>query len=43
MTTYNAPEEAKKFIDWLEDYSSCYATDQIFLLFGMDFNYMNAF
>lgn len=43
MPTFNAKERAEAFIPWLEDYSSCYATDQLFLLWGMDFNYMNAF
>jgi hypothetical protein len=43
MTSYNAEEEARRLVDFLEDYSSCYATDDVLLLFGMDFNYMNAF
>ena len=43
MPTFNAAERAEVFANWLEDYSSCYATDQLFILFGMDFHYMNAF
>ena len=43
MDTFNAKERAEVFIPWLEDYSSCYATDQLFILFGMDFHYQNAF
>jgi len=39
MDTFNAKERAEVFIPWLEDYSSCYATDQLFILFGMDFHY----
>jgi lysosomal alpha-mannosidase len=30
-------------IGFLEDYSTCYATDQLFIMFGMDFNYQDAF
>ncbi len=43
MTSFDAESEAKHLIDFVEDYSTCYATDNLFLLFGMDFNYMNAF
>jgi len=30
-------------VGFLEDYSTCYATDQLFIMFGMDFNYQDAF
>jgi lysosomal alpha-mannosidase len=43
LTTYNAPAEAQKLDEWLQDYSQYYATDHLFILFGMDFQYMNAF
>jgi hypothetical protein len=30
-------------IDFIEDYSTCYLTDNLFLLYGLDFDYMDAF
>jgi hypothetical protein len=42
-TTYNGDSEAKKLIDFVEDYAKYYATNHLFLLFGMDFQFMNAF
>jgi lysosomal alpha-mannosidase len=30
-------------IDYIEDYSNHFATDQLFVLFGSDFRYQNAF
>lgn len=43
LETYNGNLEAQKLDEWLEDYSQYYATDNLFILFGMDFQYMNAF
>lgn len=43
MGTYNAPDELQGFIDYLEDYSQYYATDQLLILFGSDFEYEDAF
>lgn len=43
METYNAKDRAEEFASWLEDYSKNYATEDLFILFGMDFHYMNAF
>ena len=43
LTTYNADVEAKKLDEYLQDYSQIYATDHLFVLFGMDFQYINAF
>ena len=43
MTSFDAEQEAQKLIEFMTDHNSCYATQEMFLLFGMDFNYMNAF
>jgi len=43
MTSFDAEKEAQSLIDFMTDYNSKYATQEMFLLFGMDFNYINAF
>ena len=39
---YNAPEEAKKLMEVLDERASHYLTDDLFVLFGEDFEYMDA-
>ena len=44
LDTYNAPDYAKKFIDFMErEQNNIWATDHEFIYFGMDFRYMDAF
>ena len=40
---FNAPQKAKDFAAHLEERAAHYLTDHIFVLFGDDFRYMNAF
>jgi len=43
MPTYDANEIAKKFDAYLQNYSEMYATDNLFILMGHDFEYVNAY
>lgn len=44
LDTFNAEQLAEKFIDFLErEQVPIYATDHLFIYFGMDFRYMDAF
>jgi len=43
MTTYNADEQGEKFAEYLEDYAGHFSTNQILVLMGMDFQWINAF
>jgi lysosomal alpha-mannosidase len=43
MDTFDGKEKYKKLDKWLQDYSNNYATDNILVLFGDDFWYMDAF
>lgn len=43
LQTYNAPEEAKGLIDYLEDQERIYDSEHLFVYFGMDFRYQDAF
>lgn len=40
---YNADEESKKLKDWLDEQQTHYITDDLFVVFGDDFQYVNAF
>jgi len=42
LETFNAETVAKQFDEYLQDYSTLYATDHLFVLFGEDFTYVNA-
>lgn len=39
---FNADAESKKLLDYLDEFSSHYITDELFVPFGDDFRYMNA-
>ena len=43
VDTYDAPDEAKHLDEFLTDYATCYVSNDLFILFGMDFQYMDAF
>lgn len=40
---FNAPDEAQKLIQGLDERAEHYLTDDLFVVFGDDFRYMNAF
>lgn len=41
-TDYNAPKYAAKLLDKIKERQQAYATDDIFVVFGDDFKYINA-
>lgn len=43
LETFNAEGRYKNFDDWLQGQLKVYPTDNLFVTFGMDFEYMDAF
>jgi lysosomal alpha-mannosidase len=43
LETFDGPSEYKSLDKWLRDKRTQYATDNLFVTFGMDFEYVDAF